>query len=85
MSIPHYRTVITFCAAAIIGYGGVSAWALVVSNDATIIGGVIGTWQNLAIGAFGFWVGSSSGGKAKSADTPASGKQGDPVHVTEEV
>lgn len=82
MSIPHYRTVITFCVAAIVGYAGISVWAVMLSSDATIIGGVIGTWQNMAIGAFGFWIGSSSGGKAKAVD--ASGRQGDPVHVTED-
>ena len=68
MKVPHYRTVIGFCAAAIIGYAVFSAWAVFYSSDAAIRGDVVGTWKSFAVGAFAFWIGSSSGGKTKPED-----------------
>lgn len=64
-SIPHARTVIAFCVAAIIGYAACSAWAIWFSEDASIRGDVVGTWKSFAVAAFAFWVGASSGGKAR--------------------
>jgi hypothetical protein len=79
--IPHVRIVVAACAAAIIGYAAFSAYVVVVLKDATMIGDTIGTWKSFAVLAFGFWLGSSSGGKAK--DDAPSGKPDDPVNVVE--
>ena len=68
--VPHYRTIIFFCAAAIMGYAAFSAWAVLLSQDAALRGDVGGTWKSFAVMAFGFWLGSSSGGKAKDAPEP---------------
>lgn len=68
-SIPHLPIVIGFCVAAIIGYAVFSAWAVFIARDATMIGDVVGTWKSFAVAAFAFWLGSSSGGKAKDDPT----------------
>jgi hypothetical protein len=78
-TIPHLRIVIAFCVAAIIGYAVFSVWAVFIARDATMIGDVVGTWKSFAVAAFAFWLGSSSGGKAK-ADAPA-GTKDDPLAV----
>lgn len=80
--IPYLPIVVGFCVAAIIGYAVFSGWAVFVARDATMIGDVIGTWKSFAVLAFGFWLGSSSGGKASEA-TPA-GTPTDPVNVKEQ-
>jgi hypothetical protein len=84
--IPHLRVVIAVCAFVLVGYGVVTAYVLGWSNDAVTKGNIIGTWQNFAMLAVGFWIGSSSGGKMKDEPPPdpATGREGDPVHVTEE-
>lgn len=64
-TIPHARTVIAFCVAAIVGYSIFSGWAVFWSNDPALRGDVIGTWKSFAVAGFTFWLGSSSGGKAK--------------------
>jgi len=51
------------------------------TNDDVTKGGIVATWQNVALLAFGFWLGSSSGGKGK--DDAPSGKPDDPVNDTE--
>lgn len=63
-TVPHLRVVVAFCVAAVLGYAVFSVWALA-SGDAAMIGDVGGTWKSFAVLAFGFWLGSSSGGKAK--------------------
>ena len=63
--IPHLRIVVTTCAIAVTGYALFSWWAVFRSNDATLVGDVIGTWKSFAVAAFSFWLGSSSAGKAK--------------------
>ncbi len=70
MKVPHWRVVIGFCIAAIVGYAAGSIWVIWYSGDAALRGDVIGTWKSFAVGAFAFWLGSSSGGKAKD-DQPA--------------
>lgn len=71
VKIPHWRIVIGFCLAAILGYAAASIWVVWYSGDAALRGDVIGTWKSFAVGAFAFWIGSSSGGKAKDdAPTP---------------
>jgi hypothetical protein len=79
--IPHLRIVVAACAAAIVGYAIFSAYVVIVLKDATMTGDTIGTWKSFAVLAFGFWLGSSSGGKTK-AEAP-SGRPNDPVSVEE--
>lgn len=64
-TVPHARTVIAFCVAAIVGYAVFSVWAVFWSEDAALRGDVVGTWKSFAVAAFAFWIGSSSGGKSK--------------------
>lgn len=80
-SIPHIRIVVAACSAAIVGYLIFSAYVVIVLRDATMTGDTIGTWKSFAVLAFGFWLGSSSGGKAKDPDTRPSGTQKDPIAV----
>lgn len=63
--IPYLPVVVGFCIAAIAGYAVFSWYAVFVSKDATMTGDVIGTWKSFAVAGFMFWLGSSSGGKAK--------------------
>lgn len=85
-NIPHLYVVVAVSAAAILGFAWISYYVLLFSDDDVTKGGVIGTWQNVALLAFGFWIGSSSGGKAATGHTtePASGKASDPVHIVPE-
>ena len=66
--IPHRREVIAASIAAILGYSGFSFWVVMWSEDVAMRGDVIGTWKSFAVLAFGFWLGSSSGGKTQNAD-----------------
>jgi len=68
--IPHLRIVVAVCMVAAAGYAYFSWWVVHTSGDAAMKGDVIGTWKSFAVGAFGFWIGSSSGGKGK--DQPPS-------------
>lgn len=68
--IPHLRIVVTACLIAIAGYAFFSVWVVLHSGDAAMKGDVIGTWKSFAVAAFSFWLGSSSGGKAKDAGEP---------------
>jgi len=83
-TVPHYRTVVGFCIAAICGYSMFSVWAVFYADDPTLTGDVVGTWKSFCVAAFGFWIGSSSAGKAKD-DKPASvtveNPPENPVHV----
>jgi hypothetical protein len=63
--VPHLRVVVGFCIAALVGYSVFSAYVVFEMRDAALTGDVIGTWKSFAVGVFGFWVGSSSAGKAK--------------------
>lgn len=80
--VPHLHIVVAACVAAVAGYAAFSAYAVVVLKDATMTGDIIGTWKSFAVLAFGFWLGSSSAGKAKD-DAAPSGAPGDPVSVTD--
>jgi hypothetical protein len=72
-TIPHIRVVIAFCVAALVGYAFFSVWVVLYSGDAALRGDVIGTWKSFATAGVFFWIGSSSGGKAKpDAPTPVS-------------
>lgn len=80
-TIPHLRIVVAVSGFVLIGFAIVSAYILVWSSDEVTKGNIIGTWQNFALLAVGFWIGSSSGGKAKD-ETPR-GTPTDPVSVEE--
>ena len=65
--LPHRREVRAASVAAVLGYAAFSIWAMI-WGDPAMKGDVIGTWKSFAVLAFGFWLGSSSGGKTQSAD-----------------
>ena len=67
--IPNLRIVVTVSFFVLICFAAVSGYVLIVSDDDVTKGNIIGTWQNFGMLAVGFWLGSSSGGKA-SANTP---------------
>lgn len=68
--VPHLRIVVAACIAAVLGYAAFSFYAVVIIKDATMTGDVIGTWKSFAVAAFAFWIGASSGGKAKDDAPP---------------
>lgn len=83
--IPHLHIIVAFAVAAVFGYAAFSLWIMWRNEDAALIGDVLGTWKSFAVLAFGFWMGSSSGGKAKDAgkaDAPT-GSIADPINVQE--
>jgi hypothetical protein len=82
--IPHLRIVVTVSAFVLLGFAVVSGYVIGWSDDEVTKGNIIGTWQNFALLAVGFWLGSSSAGKAKEEPVGPSGNPGDPVHVEEE-
>lgn len=63
--IPHIRIVVAVSAFVLAGFALVSGYVIGWSTDLVTKGNVIGTWQNFALLAVGFWIGSSSGGKAQ--------------------
>mgnify|MGYP001199192560 CR=1 FL=1 len=66
--VPYLPIVVGACLIAVAGYAVFSWWAVFVARDATMTGDVIGTWKSFAVLAFGFWLGSSSAGKASEDD-----------------
>lgn len=84
--IPHLRVVVTVSAFVLIGFASVSVYVLGWTDDEVTKGNVIGTWVNFAMLAVGFWLGSSSGGKAASGGPqPVKVEQpeGEPIPVQE--
>ena len=81
-NIPNLRVVVWFCIVAVFGYAIFSVYAVMILRDATMTGDVIGTWKSFAMLVFGFWIGSSSGGKEKK-DAPT-GELHDPVNTREQ-
>jgi hypothetical protein len=71
--IPHLRIVVASSAAAVLDYLAFSLWVVLVCNDVALKGDTIGTWKSFAVLAFGFWLGSSSGGKAREDTAPPTG------------
>lgn len=63
--VVHYGTIVAVTFFVLFGFVGVSAWVLVNGTDMTIKGSIIATWNNLAVAAGAFWLGSSLGGKMK--------------------
>ncbi len=84
-TIPHKHIVVAFAVAAVGGYAAFSVWMVARNSDPATIGDIIGTWKSFAVAAFAFWLGSSSGGKAKDTPVPdaPTGKLEDPVNVKE--
>jgi hypothetical protein len=68
--IPHLRIVVTVSAFVLLGFAAVSAYILGFTDDELTKGNITGTWQNFALLAVGFWLGSSSAGKAKDETPP---------------
>lgn len=86
MKVPHLPIVIAASAAAILGYGAFSIYVMLYTVDASLQGDVVGTWKSFAVLAFGFWLGSSSGGKAKdevTSDVRVTNPTGAPVPTTD--
>ena len=63
--IPHLRIVVAVSGFVLIGFAAVSWFVLGYTADDVTKGNVIGTWINFAMLAVGFWLGSSSAGKAR--------------------
>lgn len=78
--VPHLHIVVAFSALAVLGYAAFSIWVVLYSNDPALRGDTIGTWKSFGVLAFGFWLGSSSAGKAQ--EPSPSGRRDDPVNVT---
>lgn len=81
--IPHLRIVVTVSGFVLLGFAAVSAYVIGWSADEVTKGNIIGTWQNFALLAVGFWLGSSSAGKAKEEPSGPTGTPADPVSVEE--
>ncbi len=81
--LPNRNEVIAASAAAVVIYALLSAYVVIWLRDATMTGDVIGTWKSFAVLAFGFWLGSSSGGKAKDSGITPTGTPTDPISTTE--
>lgn len=79
--VPHARVVIAFSSLLLAAYLGFSIYVICWTDDAALKGDTIGTWKSFAVAVVAFWIGSSSGGKAKD-DVPT-GKPDDPVSVTD--
>ena len=85
--VPHYRIVLAISLMAIAGYAVLSGWVVTYGHDAALLGDVTGTWKSFAVGAFAFWIGSSSGGKVKDAgpvQTTITNTEDNPVPTTTE-
>lgn len=63
--IPHLRVVLAVTSFVLLGFAVISGYVIGWSDDEVTQGNIIGTWQNFALLAVGFWLGSSSAGKAK--------------------
>lgn len=62
--IPHLNVVVAVTFFVLIGFTAVTGYVLAYSSDDVTKGALIGVWMSSATGAVGFWLGSSSGGKA---------------------
>lgn len=79
--VPHFATVVVFCAVAVAFYAGFSVYIVAYTKDAALQGDVIGTWKSFATAAFFFWVGASSGGKIKDLSNLPSPADKDPLDL----
>ena len=69
--IPHLRIVVAVSAYVLAGFGLVSGFVLGFTDDEVTKGNIIGSWVNFAMLAVGFWLGSSSAGKARDDGPPS--------------
>lgn len=81
-SVPHLRVVVGFCIVAVLGYAAFSVWAIYVSSSEALQGDVGGTWKSFAVAAMAFWLGASSGGKARDMQTPSPPADKQPLDLT---
>lgn len=63
--LPNARWLQALSVLLLIAFSAVTAWVLHYSDDEAVKGGIVQTWNNLAIAVGAFWLGSSSGGKRK--------------------
>lgn len=63
--VPHYGTIVAVTFFILFCFSCVTAWVLFEKFDATVQGSILQTWNNLAVAAGAFWLGSSLGGKMK--------------------
>ena len=85
--IPHLRIVVAVSGFVLVGFAAVSWFVLGYTADDVTKGNVIGTWINFAMLAVGFWLGSSSAGKAKGDEPQAvtiANEPNDPVPVEQQ-
>jgi len=61
--MPHYVTIVAVSFFVLVAFGAVTFYVLMYGRDATTQGAIISTWNNLAVAAASFWLGSSLGGK----------------------
>jgi hypothetical protein len=77
-TIPHLQIVVAVSSFVLLGFAAVSGYVLVFTGDEVSKGNIIATWQNFALLAVGFWIGSSSGGKSRGE---ADGNEPSPVRI----
>lgn len=68
-SLPHARAIMIVSGFILVAFAAISIYVLAFGGegiDAATKGAIIQTWNNLAIAAATFWVGSSLGGKMAS-------------------
>lgn len=63
--VPHVKTIQAVTFTILLAFAAVTAFVLWFGIDETTKGALIGTWNNLAVAAATFWLGSSLGGKTK--------------------
>lgn len=71
--VPHIAIIAAISLLILIGFGAVTFWVLRESGagiDAATKGALIQTWNNLAVMAAGFWVGSSLSAKIQTKSAP---------------
>ena len=64
--MPYGKFIAAVTLLVIAGFSGVSLIVLLNAYDAVMKGSIISTWNNLAVAAVTFWVGSSIAGKLQA-------------------
>lgn len=65
-NVPHARFIQGVTVGILLGFVAISLLVLLNAYDGLSKGSIIQTWTNMAFGAFTFWLGSSSAGKAQA-------------------
>lgn len=63
--LPNARWLQTLSILTLIGFGCVTGWVMIESDDAQTKGILVGAWITMASAISTFWFGSSSGGKRR--------------------